>query len=650
MAKKAYRNRPKQTTLRFAALPSSSPARDGYSEAVHDRLASVRYTGPSTSSSSKMSRLSRAKPALPTPEPSSQPEIDQLKRDPNVISSSEDSDEDELVLPSQKRRKISQTPLSAPTTSPTPQRFTRSSSKPTTQICLDSDDQETEITPASPTRRSTRLRRREPSQSPPHDNLHPASTSPLSKPSLDFASAETSDEDDVVLASRPLPSRRRTGSIPQKDSFIANDDDVTYISDDLDAKPRRPNRPKRSTDNFIVSDDEVSPSRRVATTQKRRKARHTRTRQEQDELDDELENLQNSDIDESPAMSRTRGGPVTTKRDSTKEHFELLRRRRAGEKIPRIRDSEDESDSVSNHSSAVNIDLIGEYDPQGDLSDDSLHEVPDIDYRAEDDDDDDVDDFIIDDSEERPGRPLRDIPLQFTSYASAKPKELFFYIIEWLVKNKIAPAFSRQDELYNLAFDRVEDQVKAQAGSRLISSAWGAEFKRVIMARPEMKVKLLPGFDEDHIRDCDACNRTNHPARYEFIFSGQPYCKKTLEPVDDSDEEDEDATGQDHDEHGYALPSSAKRYYLGRTCAANAQMGHKLTHWKHHLNESLMSYLEEQGVLSAEAIVAREKINKKKRERQAEHVVESMDSTGMIDELWSAFKCNLEDARLGMEA
>ncbi|RVX74165.1 hypothetical protein B0A52_01997 [Exophiala mesophila] len=645
MAKKAYRNRPKQTTLRFAALASSSPARDGYSEAVYDRLAaSVRYTGPSTSSSSKMSRPSRAKPALPTPEPSSQPDIDQPKRNSNVISSSEDSDEDELVLPSQKRRKIAQTPLSAP------QRSTRSSSRPTTQICLDSDDQETEMTPASSTRQSTRLRRREPSQSPSHDNLHPAPTSPLSKPSLDFASAETSDEDDVILASRPLASRRRrTRSIPQKDSFIANDDDVTYISDGLDAKPRRPNRPKRSTDNFIASDDEVGPSRRVGTTQKRRKARHTRTRQEQDELDDDLENLHNSDIDESPAMSRTRGGPVTTKRDSTKEHFELLRRRRAGEKIPRIRDSEDESDSVSNHSSAVNIDLIGEFDPQGDLSDDSLHEMPDQDYPAED-YDDNLDDFIIDDGEQRPGRPLRDIPLQFTSYASAKPKELFFYIIEWLVKNKIAPAFSRQDELYNLAFDRVEDQVKAQAGSRLISSAWGADFKRVIMARPEMKVTLLPGFDEDHIRDCDACNRTNHPARYEFIFSGQPYFKKTLEPVDDSDEEDEDAAGQDHDEDGYALPSSAQRYYLGRTCAANAQMGHKLTHWKHHLNESLMAYLEEQGVLSAEAIVAREKINKKKRERQAEHVVESMESTGMIDELWSAFKSNLEDARLGMEA
>lgn len=667
MPKKAYRNRPKQTTLTFGTLSSSSPARDGYSQAVHDRLASVRYTGPSRSSPSNMSGPSDARPALPTPEPSSQPDIHhRQQKNSHVVSSSDDSDEDELVLPSQKRRRISYAPLSAPTTSPTPHRSTRSSSRPTAQISLDSDDQETDITPASSTRRSTRLRPREPTYSPIHENLHPASTHALSKSSLDFASAETSDEDDVVLTSRPAATRRRTKSIPQTDPFIVNDDEVTYISDDTEPTQRRRNRPNRSTDNFIASDDEIDPvsssaddgiersphrpRRLIATGQKKTKARRARTRKEQDELDDDLENLQDSDDNDSPTMSRTRGGPVTTKRDGAKEHFELLRRRRAGEKIPRIWDSEDESDTISNISEAVNIDLIGEPDPQAELSDQSFHEAPELDYPVED-DDNDVDDFIIDDSQDNRGRPLRDIPLQFTSYASAKPKELFFYIIEWLVKNKIAPAFSRQDELYNLAFDRVEDQVKAQAGSRLISSAWGAEFKRVIMARPEMKVALLPGFDEEHIRDCDACNRTNHPARYEFIFSGQPYFKKTLEPVDDSDEEEnEDASDQDHDEHGYALPSSSQRYYLGRTCAANARMGHKLTHWKHHLNESLLAYLEEQGVLSAEALVAREKINKKKREKQAEHIVETMDNTGMIDELWSAFKGNLEDARLGMEA
>jgi hypothetical protein len=221
------------------------------------------------------------------------------------------------------------------------------------------------------------------------------------------------------------------------------------------------------------------------------------------------------------------------------------------------------------------------------------------------------------------------------------------------VKNKIAPAFNREDPVYSLAFARVDDQVRAQAGSRLISSAWGNQFKHTILARPNMRVVALPGEDEDHMRTCDACNRTNNPARYEFVFSGEPYYKKTLEPVDNSDDEEDDERDDNntvtYDEAGHMIASSNTRFFLGRFCAANAEMGHKLTHWKYHLNDSLMAYLESQGVLSAEAIVAREKMNKKKREKEAETIVDSMDDAGVIDNFWKDFENDLNDARLGME-
>jgi hypothetical protein len=62
-----------------------------------------------------------------------------------------------------------------------------------------------------------------------------------------------------------------------------------------------------------------------------------------------------------------------------------------------------------------------------------------------------------------------------------------------------------------------------------------------------------------------------------------------------------------------------------------------------------MAYLEEQGVLSAEAIIARDKMNHKKREKQAENVVDEMQETGVIAELWANFENDLNDARLGME-
>ena len=143
------------------------------------------------------------------------------------------------------------------------------------------------------------------------------------------------------------------------------------------------------------------------------------------------------------------------------------------------------------------------------------------------------------------------------------------------MKNRIAPAFSRNDPIYKLALSKVSDQVAAQAGSRLISSAWNADFKNAILARPTIKTTYLDDLDDgdDGIRTCDACNRTNHPALYDFVLSGEPYKKRDLEPVDDDSEDDEDDDKQDYDEAGHLLPSQNTHFYLGRFCAANAEMG-----------------------------------------------------------------------------
>ena len=247
--------------------------------------------------------------------------------------------------------------------------------------------------------------------------------------------------------------------------------------------------------------------------------------------------------------------------------------------------------------------------------------------------------------------PHPDIPLEFTSYASRKPRELFVHVIDWLVKNKISPAFDRHDPLWDLAFKKLDDEVKAQAGSRLISAAWNEPFVRTLLARPGLVVVRLPGDEEDYIRTCDACNRTNHPAQYDFKFSGKAYFHKTLEPVDNSDEEDEDnehdAASMDSKNH--LLPSSHQHFYLGRYCAANAEMGHKLSHWLFHLNQNLLTYLEEQGLLSAEKIVARDKKSHSRREHEAEMIVDTMRETGVVDDLWKEFKSDLDDARIGMD-
>ncbi|RMD41950.1 hypothetical protein DV735_g3145, partial [Chaetothyriales sp. CBS 134920] len=397
---------------------------------------------------------------------------------------------------------------------------------------------------------------------------------------------------------------------PIKDDFLVEDDEVHYMSSQNDEPPRDRKRLKR----------EIRP-----------KTPRRRTREEQEELNADLEDLRDSSNEDVTKITRTRGGPVTTKRDQAREHLALLKRRRAGEKIPRVLDSDEDKDEDSDDSAeeGQDINLIGQ-PSQSAWDKGPVDSSPDSDS---------------------PGlRPHHDIPLEFTQYASAKPAELFVHVVEWLVKNKLSPAFARHDPIYRLAMGRVDDQVKAQAGSRLISSAWNATFKYTILARPIVTIDLLPGDWEDHLRTCDACNMSGRPARYDFVLTGDAYSHDTLEPLKDSDSEDDDASDEaSQDEAGHTLAGQDRHFYLGSHCAANAQMGHKLTHWKYHLNEAVLQYLEEQNLLSADSVVARDKLSNKKREKEAEAVVDGMAAVGKIAQLWRDFQADLDDARLGME-
>ncbi|EXJ84142.1 hypothetical protein A1O3_04809 [Capronia epimyces CBS 606.96] len=698
--RRSVRSQKKQTSLQFSPLPASSPAKANHSPAVQGRLANVRYEGSKHIShrpGGGMDEKTAETTSLPTPEPSSQvgdsgyvlsqsPPQPSLAFSPLPNLSSEtyqgvaEEDEDDDLIPSAKKRRriLTSAPVTQTPASTRPRRSTRLQSNSASRPKFSSRSSEESFAEpeSSPSRRrSGRLRQAAPgrfAQSPESqyqssdDALSEEKSTLVPKPASrlsDLGSPESSSDEDIVMASKPT-ARRRQSKAMQHDPFVVNDDEIEYFSDEEVQEVRAPRARKVNRDDFIVEDDEVEndtfdeasednaqervKSRRLPASHKSPHKRRKSQRQ-QAELDEDLRDLQDSDQEPSEAKTRTRGGPVTTQRDMARQHLDILRRRRAGEMIPRVEDSEPGEEG--SETEGVDIDFIGHpnYDilPAG-----SLHSSSDTDHEIQkEQDQQDEDEFVVEDPSGRLGRPHPDIPLQFTSFASSKPRELFPHIIEWLVKNKIAPAFSRDDELYNLAFARIDDQVKAQAGSRLISAAWGPEFKRAILARPSMKVVALPGEDEDNIRNCDACNRSGHPARYEFMFSGQPYFKKTLEPVDNSDDEEESYGDDDvsRDENGHVLTSESRRFYLGRFCAANAEMGHKLTHWKYHLNEAVMAYLEEQGLLSAEAIIAREKLNKKKREKEAENIVDSMGATGVIGEFWADFDNDLNDARLGME-
>ncbi|OAL37653.1 hypothetical protein AYO20_03160 [Fonsecaea nubica] len=688
-SKRPFRDQKRQTRLQFSSLSSSPPGPGSSSPRVSDLQAGTAYTQSNT-----LPRRSDE----PYPEPSYPPTLEVpaeshhqsherseelhqtlFPSSPTVhrvlqIDLSDGTDEDDLISPAQKKRKSSSTlPPAQPTSLPSARKSKRLN--PDSSL----SEHEDSPLPSSPApRRSGRLRRR---PSPSGGQSSRQSSRPRSSRSVpsveisspafrstfsDIGSPETSDDDDPIMTSKPT-TRRKT-RLDKDDPFIVNDNEDPFVIDQKSLERSTPKRKKGRGDDFVVDDDEVefissedendrtrlqppTKSRRLKPKHKSSQASRRRAREEQDELEEDLHDLQDSVQEVIEPRARTRGGPVTTQRDRAREHFQLLKRRRAGEKIPRVRDSDEESDEGSE---GVDINFIGRphLDVSSDQSSDSASDVDQVNDDKDGQEDDD--DFVVDDSRGRLGRPHSDMPLQFTSFASAKPRQLFPHIIEWMVKNKIAPAFSRDDPVYNLAFDRLDDQVKAQAGSRLISAAWGTDFKRAILARPTMKVVALPGEDDEHMRTCDACNRTNNPARYEFVFSGTPYYKKTLEPVDNEDEDEDDGVENDginttYDENGHAISAQQTRFYLGRFCAANAEMGHKLTHWKYHLNESLMTYLEAQGVLSTDAIVSREQMNKRKREKEAEKIVDSMQETGVIAEFWREFENDLNDARLGME-
>lgn len=587
---------------------------------------------------------------MPTPEPSSQLQAQarelSLGNDDALLTPSkansikdrsdtleEDSDDGEIVVPSSKRRKANDTrALQTPT-----RRSTR----------LNSSD-----TPSSDLVSRTRNR----------PSFSQITSSPPPRGLWDIGSPETSGDDEDVIVTKPVHRRRAAKNVESEDPFVVSDEDErpTYRKNGT--------RPVRAQVDFVVDDDEieyVSSDEEVSRpTQQRRNSkakRRLRSKREQDELEDDLLDLRDSDNasdddndNDKEEGIRTRGGPVTTARDLAREQIEVLKRRRAGEKIP-----EEESVDFEEIDGAGLNEIGAEHDFSADgLSSESeteaigATEIVGI---------DDENDFVVDDEDtQNSRRPSSGIPLAFTSFASSNPKELFVHIVEWLVKNKIAPAFSRDDELYRLSWNKVNDQIKAQAGSRLISAAWNADFKNAVLARPICKFTYISGGHDEFFLDCDACNRTNHPARYEFQFSGHAYHPDTLEPLDedvdddDDDEEEEESENEDNDKasydlNGHLLPTSARKFNLGRFCAANAEMGHKLTHWKYHLNQSLLTYLDEQGVLSAEAILAREKLSKKKREKEAENVVDIMQETGVIQQLWKDLQKDLEDARFGME-
>lgn len=499
-----------------------------------------------------------------------------------------------------------------------------------------------------------RARRADPEEAEEDDELQ----IPSKRRRVERREATPKEESEEETATPPRSTRRRLTKRPA--TLEEEEDEQTPPK----STRRRARRPRASSDE---EDDEEQEERSGAES-----GAESGDAEEQEELKEELAFLRSSPLPDRGRLRSTSDKP----KNKRQEALEALKRRRAGStqepsstpaRKPRTiieSDSDSELDVIKEEPDS---DEIG--DPESVTEDDEEEEDRDanaLDMFQEDEDDTG---FIDDDPDAVIGEPDEDqpqLPMQFSSMSRAKPKELFKYAVEWMVMKKIHPAFNSNDEIYELTFRKLGDEVKGLASSKFTSSAWTPDFTKAINARPELLINEIGGSRRAFLADhCEACNRKNHPATFELSLTGQPYNPDSLEPLDPSDSDSNTDSDSDlsslsadsetnlngekptYDFRGERIPPSSKIFTLGSTCKANAQVAHTLHHWRYHLNDWVRGYLDSNGYLTPEKLVKRDKKSDRRRETEARKIVDKMEKKGEIRKLHHLYK---DQVRFAVEA
>ncbi|KAI0382625.1 hypothetical protein F5Y04DRAFT_251963 [Hypomontagnella monticulosa] len=496
---------------------------------------------------------------------------------------------------------------------------------------------------------------------------------------IDISSEEEDDEDDVPLAPQ-RNNRLRTGTLKRRRSAATSsddEDDIPLVSSQAVSHARALKR-QRSAIKPTRDDDESDDDDPIIPPSSSR-----RSRPQLVELEDSSDEGDSSARKPQPITPGRLRRPMPLRSSSPTKHstghrtdkqkkMELLRRRRAGEKIDKLTSSEDDPDEeqrgLYDSDPERRFQVLKEFDDEEELEEleEPESEVPAKRSPREgkapaersgeeladqeggdggDNGDDDLDDFVVEDDDALIGAPANlEIPLEFTAQYHLPLKEQFPLVVEWLVHNRINPAFERNDRTYTNAWRKLDDEVRTLASSKFTSSAWKVEFHRVLNGRPNLDDYALGDAEREEHRDlsCEACGRSGHPVSYMFRFSGHPYHKDTLADVEsDSENDDTDSV----DEHGMGLLSVNRQWYVGSRCAVNAQTAHSLIHWKHELKAWVEEHLEVDGWMAAQKLKERERMKARKRRQLANDIVDGWRERGIVDSLYRDFKKKLEEAR-----
>ncbi|KAI7471815.1 hypothetical protein KC351_g11958 [Hortaea werneckii] len=487
------------------------------------------------------------------------------------------------------------------------------------------------------------------------------------------------DDDDVIAVSRPME---------QLDTGDDSGEDLPTTAGKKSRGKRRQRNDNKSLSGFVVDrpseneSDEESGNQPSSGRKRRRQPRQERqeseaesedeqqpvtprkrllSRQEQADLDEDLDFLGPSSDQE--ALNRTPQTTQAKQKAARLSALEQLKRKRTKQPELVPLDEEDEEEESAEEP-------LGYPD---DGEDDGSSEVEEIGHRlptstsAMFQADEDDENFVEEGEEgDDPTAIPEGMPIEFTPYARKKAKDLFKFAVEWMVQKKLNPAFDMQNEIYDLTFRKLDDEVKGLAGSKFTSSAWTPNFTMAVRSRPEIAFEEYEesegaaGWRNDG--KCDACNRGGHPATWQVQFQGKPYHPATLEDVSprhDSDDEDSgsddaassnDADSDDGDQPGYdhtgrQIPPANTIYYVGKFCMANARTAHTLNHWRWHLYQWAVMWLTKTGYMTDEKVVKRDGWSSTKRRKYANKVVDRMEADGVVGDLWKEFRRNLDEAR-----
>jgi hypothetical protein len=692
----------KQARITFTPLPSSSEAVQGYNKQIQERAAAVGY-GDGTRSSKRQKMQSNATNTnaaamLPTPAEeiavdANEDENDELLRSsqrasrkrakqqmldfgpssgtvnldpptgPNMFTkhrgqkraaeaSSDESDDlpspGKIAKRAKAKMKSSNKKQKTGFMSPGGKKVTRSLQKQretTPEQVTEEMDEEEEEEIVVPSARKTRRQTQKgptPEESEDDNEVVVASSRRSQRQTQPQKVSEDEDSDDMPTTMGTQKRRRKE----RQSSFISSSPpaETAGSEDDLQIIENPKSKQAQPQDDDSDEDDVVA-----ATPGRRRLKRGGRqmTQQEQEDLDEDLDFIgPSSDVEHAPRDSQT------IKKNARQQALERLKQVRSSQSqrtvLPEIQEDDEEPQPTAED----------ELDELYGNSEESPDHAP-TSSRAMFAPDEDDEDFIEEGEDDTLGVP-DGIPLAFTRYASMKAKDLWKFAIEWMVQKKINPAFAMDDEIYTLTFQKLDDEVSGLVGSKFASSAWRPDFTIALRSRPEIAYTTIDRHSAEHAyRDkCDACNRTGHPATSEVQFQGKPYNRNTLDEVgkdededDEDDDEDDSDSGEDssddrpdYDAQGREVPPANKTWYVGKFCMSNARTAHALQHWRYHLYEWVVIWIDGKKYSTPKELKKRDKMSTKKRRKYANKIVDRMADEGVLKQLWKEFRGTIDDA------